>query len=776
MSTQPQTIEPQSKTLPGLLFFSLLVWGLIALLVASAVIALKPPKPVAATAPPNEFSAERAMAHVSMIARIPHPLGSDANDVVKEYLIGQLSSLNLNPEVFPATGVYQRTNYIVVGDTHDVIGRLRGTASSGAMVLMAHYDSVYQAPGAADDGASVAAILETVRALQNGPALKNDLIVLFTDGEEAGMLGAEAFVNSHPWMKDVGLVLNFEARGDHGVSLLFETGTNNRSVIEEVATATPYPTASSLFYALYKLLPNDTDFTVFHSRNIPGLNFAFGENLEAYHSRLDTADNLSTASLQHHGSYALSLAREFGQADLTRLKTVPRDDIFFDWFGGRLIVYGQKWVVPGEIVATILLIVAILLSVRKERLRVKRVLLALLPALAMLLLTPIVLGVVGWGVLRLLAGAQIMGDSPANSWLLVGMVLLGGFAGGLLFVAFSKRFTIQEFSYAGLIIVCAISWAVALLLPAGSYMLFWPLFLMVLGIVTIEVLDVGARAGVQCLASVAGTAVTILLFAPIVYLLYIFLTLQVVTIIAVGLLIGLFFITCVPLLNIALPPKKWKFAASLLFVGSVICFATGAKQSHSSAQYPQQDSIVYSLDADHHAAMWLSYDGSLDNWTSQFIPSTLEHPQPNYLAGWQQPVFAGSASVLELAPPVADVKANEIADNLRRIQLNVRSQRNANRIDLSFDKDIRPIAIKIAGREIVPVQSFQDSQGLTLSLVGQFPKGADLELTFKPQSSVVFWLMDRSYGLPEAGARVRPQTTMAGDGSDQTMVCRKYQL
>jgi Peptidase family M28 len=773
MSTQPQTNVPQSKAFPGLLFPSLLAWSLIALLMASAVSALKPPKPVAASASLSKFSAERAMAHVSIIARIPHPIGSDANNAVKEYLIAQLSSLKLNPHVFPAIGIYQGTRNIVVGDTRDVIGRLPGTASSRAMVLMAHYDSVYRAAGAADDGAAVAAILETVRALQNGPALKNDLIVLFTDGEEAGLLGAEAFVTSHPWMKDVGLVLNFESRGNNGVSLLFETGTNNRPVIEEVAKAAPYPIASSLFYALYKLLPNDTDFTVFRALGTPGLNFAFGENLEAYHSQLDTVDELSTASLQHHGSYALSLAREFGQTDLTRLKALRGDDIFFDWFGGRLIVYGQRWVVPGEIAATILLIMVILLSVRKERLRVKRVLLALLPALAILLLVPAMLGVAGWLVLRLLAGKLIMGDSPANSWLLAGMVLVGGFAGGLLFAGFRKKFTVQELSYTGLITVCTLSWVVALVLPAGSYMLLWPLFLMTLGLVAIEVLDMGDRTRAQCLASVAGTAMTILLFSPIAYLLYIFLTLQLVTIVAVGVLIGLFFITCIPLLNIALPPEKWQFAVLLLFVGSVICIVTGAKQSHSSARYPWQDTIVYSLDADDHSAVWLSYDGSLDNWTSQFIPGTLQHPQPNYLAGLQEPVLSGPASVVELAPPIADVKANEVVDNLRRIQMNVRSRRNASSIDLGFDKDARPVAIKIAGRELSPLQN---SQALTISLLGPFPKGADVELTFKSQSSIVFWLMDRSYGLPEVGARMRPQNLIAGDGSDQTIVCRKYQL
>ena len=214
------------------------------------------------------------------------------------------------------------------------------------MVLMAHYDSVSSAPGAGDDASGVASILEIVRALKHGPPIQRDIIVLFTDGEEPGLLGAEAFAHAHPWMKDAGLILNFEARGNRGPSLLFETSQNNQPLIHFVARVAPYPIGSSLFYELYKILPNDTDFTVFRPAGIPGLNFAFGEGLEAYHSPLDTPDHLSLASLQHHGSYGLALTRHFGQLDLKALRNSQGDDVFFDWFGSRLVTYSQQLGAP----------------------------------------------------------------------------------------------------------------------------------------------------------------------------------------------------------------------------------------------------------------------------------------------------------------------------------------------------------------------------------------------------------------------------------------------
>src|SRR5512146_2244748 len=273
MSTGPQaTTQPESGTSPHPSFF--FAWLFIVALAGLAVAGLKAPEPKSAAVPDGAFSAERALVHVREIARVPHPLGSAADATVRAYLLAQLTQLGLQPQIFASMGVRSSVRQIVAGKVNDIVGRLPGTVPGPAIMLMAHYDSVYRAPGAADDGSGVATILEVVRAVKHGPPLQRDVIVLLTDGEEEGLLGAEAFAHSHPWMKDVGLIMNFEARGSRGPSLLFETSTNNRPLIEAVARAAPHPIGSSFFYALYKLLPNDTDFTVFRPAAIPGLNFA----------------------------------------------------------------------------------------------------------------------------------------------------------------------------------------------------------------------------------------------------------------------------------------------------------------------------------------------------------------------------------------------------------------------------------------------------------------------------------------------------------------------
>jgi len=773
MNTQAHTATAPPNVVNSVVW-ALAAWCFIVLLVVLALWELAPPNPAAVTAPQAEFSAERALSHVRSITRSAHPAGSSANQAVQGYLVAQLSALGLNPQVFPAVGVSRRSRNIVIGNTQDIAGRLPGTANSRAIMLVAHYDSVESAPGAGDDAAGVAAILEAVRALRSGPSLKNDLIVLFTDAEEPGLLGAEAFAASHPWMRDVGLILNFEGRGNQGPSLLFETSRNNGPLMNAVGESASPPIGSSLFYALYQLLPNDTDFTVFLPSQTPGLNFAFGAGLEAYHSRLDTAENLSPASLQQHGSYALSLSRHFGQMDLAQLKQRAGDDVFFNWLGSGFIAYGERWVIPGEILVTLLLVCVILLSLRRPEVRIARILLALGPCLALLIAIPAVLAGAAWLLSQILAGHMIAGDSPANSYLLAGLILLGACTGTLLFAAFRKRFRVQELSLAGLIIVCVLSWAIALKLPGGSYLLLWPLLLVTAGLLVVVLMKRGERPRDQTLAGLAGTALTVLLFAPVAYLLYIFLTLQLMTIAIIGLMLGVFFLLCAPLMNVSVPPAKWRPAALILLIGALTSIGWGASLDHHSAEYPQSDILLYSLNADDHSGAWISYDQSLDRWTAPFFSNKQPRSQsaPNYLGGYERPVLLAAAAPLDLAPPVAEIQEDKKQGAVHNLRINVRSQRNARLLFLTLGKDVRLVSVKIGGRNIV---ARQNSGSVRLNLVGLDTKGADLSLTVNAPSGISFWLTDQSSGLP-VGAQPRPNEFMAGFGSDVTLVSRKYSL
>lgn len=133
--------------------------------------------------------------------------------------------------------------------------------------------------------------------MKAGEPLENDVIPLFGDGEELGLLGAIGFVEEHAWALDVKLVLNFEAPGNSGPSIMFENSGQNGFPIQEFAKAVPYPVSNSLAYTIYKKLPNNTDFSIFKDAGMVGFNFAFIDGVEAYHSPIDRPNNLSRNSL-----------------------------------------------------------------------------------------------------------------------------------------------------------------------------------------------------------------------------------------------------------------------------------------------------------------------------------------------------------------------------------------------------------------------------------------------------------------------------------------------
>jgi hypothetical protein len=328
--------------------------GLVALLIIGACVLLalrqlNPPPTVNANAPLSEFSSTRAFNHLASIAARPRPIGSAAHTETRNYLLRELSALGLVAEVQKVSGVNRTTgNTISAATVENVLARLKGTTGGLAVLLVCHYDSVPTGPGASDDGSAIATLLETARALRAQPPLRNDVIFLFTDAEETGLLGAKAFVDEHEWSKKIAVVLNFEARGHTGQSIMFETSPNNRLLIAQFAAAAQYPVANSLSYEVYKRLPNDTDFTIFKGQGFTGLNFAYLEGPTHYHTQLDNPQNLDQRSLQHDGSYALSLTRYFGNLDLNQNRLAgdgtKADAVYFNILGFSFVHYSGRWV------------------------------------------------------------------------------------------------------------------------------------------------------------------------------------------------------------------------------------------------------------------------------------------------------------------------------------------------------------------------------------------------------------------------------------------------
>jgi len=327
--------------------------GSLALALLIAVLTLQSPRPAPVSAPETSFSAARAMVDVREIAQRPHPVGSADHARVGAYLLQRMQALGLQTSTQPgplsprAVQRIERGGGSATGiELTNLIGVLPGRDPRlPAVALMAHYDTVPGSPGAADDSAGVAAILEAVRALRaRGPADRT-LVVLLTDGEELNLDGARAFWGDHPLRDRIGAVVNLEARGGGGRAMMFETGRGNAETIalfaRAGARASGGVSSNSLAVFVYEAMPNGSDFTIPKDRGVQGINLAFIGRPEQYHTAASTPEALDQGSVQHIGSQALETADALLRAPV--LPAATANLVYADLFG--LVVIGHPPVI-----------------------------------------------------------------------------------------------------------------------------------------------------------------------------------------------------------------------------------------------------------------------------------------------------------------------------------------------------------------------------------------------------------------------------------------------
>ena len=677
------------------------------LLAACATIAAyygtKPPAAEPLDAPADEFSSARAMEHVDRIGQEPHPIGSPENAEVREYIFDELQLLGLDPQVQTATVVdEQYRSPFSVGTVRNVLARIEGTRGGGghAVMLAAHYDSVPTGPGANDDGAGVATLLETARALSSGPPLRNDVILLFTDGEETQLLGARAFVEEHPWADEVGVALNIEARGSGGPSTVFEITRNAREwrLVEGLARAAPRPIASSASSEIYRRTPIPTDMLVFNREaGMAGMNFGYFGDPTSYHTALDTPSNVDENSLQHHGSYALALARYFGDADPKDMRPVAAGTgkpVYFDVLGLFLVRYPAGWAVVFSVFVAILFAGVVVLGLRRRLLTVRGTLGCFLVSLLALVLIPAVVAAL-LPLLRFVGGGSPveirLGDVYHSEIYALGFLAttlaialaLYGFAG--------RRAGAHNLTLGTLVpwlVFCVLS---AALLPRVSYIFTWPLLLALIGIAASFLLPDprgGSKAWyVRTAILLLFGAAAIALLGPLIYLLHLALTVGLAAVTAVFVVLGVGLLAG-PVTLVGGEGARAPFWASVgLAFAAAGLFVAGGLLSGFDAEHPRPDSILYALDADSGEAIWATLDDETDAYTSRFVRPNAERERLEDFLPLGPPGLLDEAPTVPLAAPAVEVLSDDTSGDTRTLRLRVSSPRGAKNLSLWLESD-----------------------------------------------------------------------------------------
>ena len=575
---------------------------------------LKPTLNTSKSITETDFSIDNALKHLKNISKEAHYVGSKEHKNVQNYIVSELQKMGFETEIQTQTTINKK--WFAATKVENIIAKLKGTGSEKALLLLTHYDSSpHSSMGASDAGSGVVTILEGLRAfLAKNKAHKNDIIILISDAEELGLLGAQAFVDKHPWTKDIGLVLNFEARGSGGPSyMLMETNGKNSKLLSEFLAAKPnFPAANSLMYSIYKKLPNDTDLTIFREdANINGFNFAFiGDHFD-YHTAQDSYERLDKETLLHQADYFTTSINYFSNSDLTNL-TSEEDFVYVNFPIIKLATYPFSWVFPMVILCSLLFLILLIVGFSLNKIDIKGALRGFIPFVVSLILC----GGISFGLWKALLIVHPHYNDILHGFTYNGYQYIIAFVFLNLWLLFTiyKR-TSKEEKPTNLLVAPLFFWLLlnfiisSSLKGAGFFIIPVISALLILAIAIFLNLKDSVKRVLYTILSIP----TIYMFAPMVKMFPVGLGLKILFV------SGLFIVLVFGLMILSFHQKKsfwtqkWTGFLALLF------FVIATYNSGFSVENKKPNSLVYIENYDTKTAYFGTYNTTLDAYTKQIF-------------------------------------------------------------------------------------------------------------------------------------------------------------
>ncbi len=661
----------------------------------------------------------------------PHPVASAANHRVKERILAQLHRFGIETEVQSTLAC--NAQWPVCAQVENIIARIPGK-SSDTVVLMAHYDSVPGAPGAGDDGAGVATVLEVARQLSLEGPHHNSLLLAITDAEEVGLIGAEGFFRQHPAVKNIKIVLNLEGSGSAGPVQLLRTGRDNRFVVQRYQAVVKDVAAHSIANEIFKHMPNDTDFSVAQRAGLQGIDLAFAGERNHYHTTLDNINNLDKNTLQHHGNLLLPLARDFLAQDLS--STATGDVAYFDWFG--LWVWGEEILLPLSLAALAVLLLVIW--------RQRQVAAAALSTVRVLLAFITIAGGVAF-ILYALGLWVTLPAWPATQWPLLGLIYAASGAIALRFPAGSNHWSLLY----GNVALWALFAVLCSLYAPGMTPLFLVPLLQLTALVTVTALIkdtplVRALSAVLALLAITSATVGILIL--------LLETQGYKTAMGLAVFPALFG-TMMLCLKTAQEPvvHRWHYRSAAVL--TIVLLLVAGNSAMYSAWRPQHVILDYLENRVDGSANWLAFSGepidpefmALGNFISggaTVMPYFTKNPGP-----------VAPAVLTDTPGAQLDIISDRWQAAVRTIQLQLKSKRAARKLMLYVRTDSGLQSAQVNGRQVAlnqhPFSSGTADKYYALQVFTSSPEGVTIKLQFDNSKSQALIFADASSHLPISG-------------------------
>jgi hypothetical protein len=722
----------------------------------------------------SAYSLSQALAHWRAIGETPRLAGSAGHETARNYIFSKIKQLGIPANLQQVQTVFQRpSGDLIAGTVHNIIATIQGKESRGTILVTAHYDSVPNSPGAHDDALAVAAMLEAMRVLKETSNLVNDVVFLFTDAEEQGLLGARAFLDRYRPEKGPSVVLNFDARGANGPLLMFESGKASGGLIKELGSSGISVVANSAMQDLYGLLPNNTDFSIFRQADWPGLNFAYIADSNRYHTALDRVRDDEAPLLGVHCALIVALTRRLGETPLNGRLT--NQGVFFNIPGVALVSYPRNLAVVPIVLAAILLASGIAFALKRQLFSMPKLLAAVGFILILLVIGYLMTLILLWaiGLWRGQFLNQYAGDSKIGGGYLFGFYLLT-FActlWGLTFLA--RRLGALNVALGAcvwwLVLAAVSNW----FWPGLSYIFAWP------ALFGAGTLLVGLFSGqndlrlwkVVLLAVLALPG--FLLFTPIFYLTF------------VGLGLGMApYLMVLAALHVALLFPQLKIITDgrrllpLMAVGGggVAVLLVVSSAWNFNSDYPRADDIFYTANGDTGVESWATSRSQMSPWKAKFFGAGIRYDRLElFFPGWNREFVVGPAPDLQLPLPQARLTEARAGENgYRTLRLAINSPRHAARMSIDLDKAAEIASIVVNGQVFKRTGASMDARRDWR--IEYFTAGMrEFELTIDVRGPLALRLVDQSYGLPnDVDTKSRPASLIpAANGLADSIIAGK---
>jgi len=780
--------NPQFSIKPLLL--TLLVLGVLAVFVKfqySTTIS-----PVNADAPVDVFSSERAFNFLQNLTKeqVPHPVDSPANRIVEQRIVSSLEKMGYQAEIqatficHDSTLGYARCTYV-----RNIIVHIQGSSTDKGILLAAHYDSVPAGPGGSDAGAAVGTLLETARLLSLTKQPVNTIVLLFNEGEEFGLFGARAFMEQHPLAKQLKLAINVEARGSSGKSVMFETGEDSGWLVSLYSNSTPAPLSSSLFYEVYKFLPNDTDLTVFKQHGLQGLNFAHADRLAHYHTPLDNLKNLDRGSLQHHGDNVWGVVKQIKDLNLSQ---VNLGNIVYSDILGLFIV---QWSESGSLVASIFsLVLFVLLSFyfrKLPQLNLKQQVKSFF-GLIFVLVTSAAAGFLVLQSVQYFSGHGSPWHTnpvPMQFSVWFGVLLLGLIAGKWLV----KNLSATNVLSSAVLLSALLSLVSSIWLTGVSFLFLIPTGCGLVGLAVLTQLAASSKQPSGLVYSsifIINAVVMAIMFMPIAYILELMVGFGMS--LAIGLMLGFVMVALLPLLSIktehAFHFKQLVFGIGILTLGMLIW--TSLLPAYS-AWMPQRLNVNYVQNEQNKAFITSGYSNNkLSKSQIDFLP---ESTADLTVLPWSRASFRTTkvASQQQFTSEI-QVKNKQLVKSEMQISAHISTpQVNVENAQLSDVKVFVPIELGLisikVGDESIQYQNDESNRNgfYEYHCRGVSCKSIDITMNFislpkvdndRDRSIIV---MAAYPGVPKEFDRfllARGETSVPSQSGDQSLIYAKFEL